>query len=127
MKIIHWTWEFPQTLLGFVWLLILKISGDVLSTITDRQGIVVVTYLGTRGVSLGMYAFCGATNLSYSRIEHECGHCLQSMILGPLYLLVIGLPSLMWNILKRMGCFKETNYYSFYTEKWADSLGNVNR
>lgn len=61
-------------------------------------------------------------------VKHEYGHTRQSKMLGPLYLLVIGLPSIIW-----AGCFdkyREKNnvsYYSFYTESWADKLGGVER
>lgn len=33
---------------------------------------------------------------SEKTIKHEYGHQLQSYILGPLYLLIIGLPSGLW-------------------------------
>jgi hypothetical protein len=61
-------------------------------------------------------------------IAHEYGHTIQSHKLGLVYLLVIGLPSLIW-----AGCFEKyrkkhgVSYYSFYTEKWADKLGGVER
>ena len=61
-------------------------------------------------------------------LMHEYGHTIQSQKLGPIYLLVIGLPSLIW-----AGCFEtwrikhKKSYYVFYTEKWADKLGGVSR
>lgn len=61
-------------------------------------------------------------------LAHEYGHTIQSYKLGPLYLLVIGLPSIVW-----AGCFKNwrkkhnKDYYSFYTERWADKLTGVER
>ena len=59
---------------------------------------------------------------------HEKGHRIQSKILGPFYLIVIGLPSLIWATLhssvRRLGTI---DYFSFYTEKWADRLGGVKR
>lgn len=61
-------------------------------------------------------------------MAHEYGHTQQSRKLGPLYLLIIGLPSLIW-----AGCFegwrKKHNkpYEWFYTEAWADRLGGVKR
>ena len=60
--------------------------------------------------------------------HHEYGHTLQSRKLGPVYLFVIGLPSIIW-----AGCFKwyrkkyNKSYYSFPTESWADKLGGVER
>ena len=50
------------------------------------------------------------------------------MYLGWLYLFVIGIPSLAWAILYGTIIKPSTNgYYKFYTEKWADRLGNVER
>jgi hypothetical protein len=57
-------------------------------------------------------------------VRHEYGHSIQSMVLGPLYLLMIGIPSMVW-----AGCFKnyrkrsKKSYYWFYTESWADRWG----
>ena len=59
-------------------------------------------------------------------VRHEFGHVLQSRMLGPLYLMVIGLPSLLWAWLgDRIAPGK--SYYWFYTERWADRLGEVER
>ena len=60
--------------------------------------------------------------------NHEYGHTIQSNFLGPLFLIIIGLPSIIW-----AGCFDRyrrkhnISYYQFYTEKWADALGGVKR
>ena len=48
-------------------------------------------------MSLGDYLFM-PTNATKESIKHECGHCRQSDILGPLYLIVIGVPSVIHNI-----------------------------
>ncbi len=47
-------------------------------------------------------------------------------LLGPLYLLVIGLPSLLWAALHEKVA-PGRSYYWFYTERWADRLGGVER
>ena len=60
--------------------------------------------------------------------KHEEGHRKQSKMLGPLYLIVIGLPSLIWATLhSTVGRLGAVDYYSFYTERWADRLGGVKR
>ena len=59
-------------------------------------------------------------------MEHEYGHTIQSLILGPLYLIIIGIPSTLWGFLP---CFnikrrsKSISYFSFFTEKWANFFG----
>jgi len=66
-------------------------------------------------------------------IKHEYGHQLQSYILGPLYLLVIGLPSGLWcwfiqdlvNKNRKKKGKPTLSYYWFYTESWANKLGGV--
>ena len=80
-------------------------------------------------VSLGEFIFLAPFDSGEERmLRHEMGHRVQSRMLGWLYLPVIGLPSLVWNI-----CFKRyrerrgVSYYDFYTEKWADRLGGVGR
>ena len=61
-------------------------------------------------------------------IMHEYGHTLQSKMLGPLYLIVIGLPSLIWAWLYGPVIpWSKNGYYVFYTEKWAEKLGEVKR
>ena len=64
-------------------------------------------------------------------IRHEgIGHPRQSRMLGPLYLLVIGLPSLLHAAFNGvLNCCDRhpEGYYHFYTEKWADRLGGVKR
>ncbi len=58
-------------------------------------------------------------------LVHEYGHTIQSLMLGPLYLPVIGLPSALWAQLPR--CQRKwrgnMSYFSFYTEKSANYLG----
>ena len=57
-------------------------------------------------------------------LSHEYGHTIQSYILGPLYLLVIGLPSILWcGWISNWKCNQDKSYYWFYSEKWATYLG----
>ena len=87
------------------------------------HGAVVTEWSFHGSVSLGLFVF-----LSKGRedvLPHEFGHSIQSLILGPLYLLVIGLPSIIWaglpaceNIRRK----RRISYYDFYTECWANRL-----
>ena len=57
-----------------------------------------------------------------SLLSHEYGHCLQSVMLGPLYLVVVGLPSFVWaNVIYHR--IEGVKYTWFYTESWANYLG----
>ncbi|MBQ6655486.1 MAG: hypothetical protein IJM79_08195 [Erysipelotrichaceae bacterium] len=83
------------------------------------------------GVSLGLFAFVPHGPNKEVRehlVRHEYGHSIQSMILGPLYLPLIGIPSVLWNNLKFMQNYRENReiaYESFYTERWANRLGKT--
>lgn len=79
------------------------------------------------GISLGQYIIVNQW-MREDDIKHEYGHSIQSRYLGWLYLIVIGLPSLLWAVLYgRVTRQSYNGYYKFYTEKWADKLGGVQR
>lgn len=132
MKIIKkafwFIWGLPQNLLGLAIYLILRRKAAHVSKYKDSR--VLYTHWRHGAMSLGMYIFMfGEYYLNDERTKkHEYGHSIQSKILGPLYLLVIGLPSIIW-----AGLFDEwrrkhkKSYYWFYPEKWADKLGGVDR
>jgi hypothetical protein len=82
-------------------------------------------------ISLGIFIFVtvkeGEPHDKYWNRDnsiHEYGHTYQNLILGPLYLFIIGVPSLVWA--QCFNTYREKNkidYYSFYTETWASKLG----
>lgn len=84
------------------------------------------------GISLGWYIFLNPNLHNKTTVKHEYGHSIQSQRLGPLYLFVVGLPSITMNtlsmILYRAGkpAFAR-NYYNRWPESWADTLGGVKR
>ena len=116
----QWTWGFPQSLLGFL----LRMS------LGDRphghyHGCVVTHWEKGGSMSLGMYLFLG-TGADDSVRVHEFGHAVQSAILGPLYLPVIGIPSWLWcnlSVFRKLRKEKEIPYCSFYPESTANWLG----
>lgn len=128
MKIFWFLWGLPQNLIGGLMFLLLKNKSKKIEIYKDST--IVFLKKGRGAVSLGKFIFFfsdyGVNTLK--TIKHEYGHSIQSKILGPLYLIIIGLPSIVW-----AGLFKNyrketgTSYYSFYTEKWADKLGGVER
>lgn len=119
-KILIWIWCFPQMLAGLIFK---KITKSV------KNGNVYKHNCNFGSVSLGTYVFlCPSHWNDENTKRHEFGHTKQSLYLGWLYLIVIGLPSIIW-----CGCFREyrrkhnISYYSFYTEKWADKLAEIER
>ena len=122
MKVLNAIWQLPQNIAGYIVLKVTKAYPGC-----AYKDAVVFPWYRKDGISLGKYIFVPPTvDLDY--VKHEYGHTIQSKRLGWLYLFVIGIPSIVW-----AGCFKSyrkkhnVSYYSFYTEKWADKLGGVER
>lgn len=119
--IIQCTWGFPQSLIGFL-LFVFNIRKEhywyrnCLVTLWDSDD----------SCSLGLFVFLSRYAYDSDDVRwHEYGHCIQSLILGPLYLPVIGIPSLLWcNMpsLQKRRLRKNVSYYSFFPEKWANRL-----
>lgn len=126
-KILLTIWQLPQVLVGLFLLALYKKSSKVIYK-DDYETIYSCNITG--GISLGTIILINKYMCTKNTIAHEQGHAKQSRILGWLYLIIIGIPSLIhaW-INNIIGCCdnKSTGYYHFYTEKWADKLSNVKR
>lgn len=110
--------QLPQNILGLLFLLFIK-GGERVSV----DGIAFYHAKGFHGgISLGKYIILG--EYCKKSVKHEYGHCRQSQMLGWLYLIVVGLPSILHAAFCRC---KRHSYYSFFTERWADKLGGVDR
>ena len=120
--VLLYVWQLPQNLVGLFVRLIY--TGEVRHTVAGIQFWYCKSFSG--GISLGNMVMIGS---KYElTVKHEYGHQIQSKILGPLYLLVIGIPSIVWaglygSVIK----YTCNGYYKFYTESWADKLGKVKR
>lgn len=129
------TWGVLQTLLGLLVFIV---------HIQDRHfvyhGAVVTEWMSKSSVSLGMFVFVTKEPYFYEKLKseytmeelsqrllvHEYGHTIQSLILGPLYLILIGIPSTLWSFLP--SCYEKRknggiSYFSFCVERWANALG----
>lgn len=122
-KIVLFIWQMPQEFVGW-FLLVIYLRQQRVTKVQPFNSSVVFRIKGFRGgLSLGRYIF--VPRLDYTLICHEYGHSRQSKFLGWLYLVLIGLPSVLWYSFYRDSWKK--SYYWFYTEKWADFLGGVKR
>ena len=132
MDIFLWTWCLPQTLMGYLMYKKYIRKGLALGTKKYKLGTILIreTKLGG-GRSLGKYVFTydyterKSSNkwkeAAQERMDrHEFGHVLQSYMFGPLYLLIIGLPSITMETLTKMKILKKENYYKRWPENWAD-------
>lgn len=135
--LIQLTWGLPQTLVGLAlylyWL-------PRARTRRLYHGAIVTEWTTGGGISLGLFIFVSEKASRYQvdgRIlteaeskagvrVHEYGHCIQSLLLGPVYLIAVGLPSYLWaNLpaLRRYRREKGVSYYAVYPERWANRLG----
>jgi len=114
------TWGAAQTLLGLAFFL-----GNLRAPHEWHHGAVATYWKYPSGLSLGLFIFMPEDKRE-RLLPHEYGHTVQSLLLGPLYLLVIALPSVVWarsKYFQRKRREKNTSYYAFYTERWADAWG----
>lgn len=133
LRILTEVWQLPQHIIAYI---IMLVKHKSIKQMTNDDGILyyLVDNLFNSGISLGNYIFLDSNGYyDYKTIKHEHGHQIQSLMLGPLYLIVIGLPSITGNIINRITRMYFRKYYdpNFYYkqpwEAWADRLGGVER
>ena len=133
--LVQCTWGILQSTLGlFIFLLHIR------SRHYFYHGAVITEWNDKSSVSLGMFVFLTKEPYFYDKLKneytmeelsrrllvHEYGHTIQSLILGPLYLIVVGIPSTLWGFLPSFNRKRKNeglSYFSFFTEKWANYLG----
>ena len=130
--VLFYLWQFTfgitQNIMGLAMLAVCKMDGaesewyhHALITYTDKKNF--------GGVSLGMFIFINKNRTGSQRHDtkiHEYGHTVQTMILGPLWLFVIAIPSVIWCntpyfINKRKA--ENISYYWLYCEGWSNLCG----
>ena len=125
LNIIKWIllfiWQIPQNLVA---LCMLPFMGQItLRCIKRCSWCLICSSMEYRGsISLGNFVLLGSN--SDTTCAHELGHIKDSHLFGPLYLFIIGLPSIIWagfNIYKKKG----VSYYSLYTESRANKNSHL--
>jgi hypothetical protein len=125
-------WELPQNLLGFIVFLIMKGRKKIVTTEKEAHRLFIETT--NTGVSLGWFVFWTPAGNRFQYLTNDCrmhesGHALQSVKFGPLYLIIVGIPSLSrvayskWYYRKYRRGWK--NYFNGFPENRADKLGGV--
>lgn len=131
----QFTWGIVQSLLGFMMFLL-----HIKDKHYTYHGAIITQWKNKSSVSLGAFVFITSTpyfsekyrnkisekELSQRLLVHEYGHTIQSLILGPIYLLIIGIPSTIWGFLPSLNKKrreKRISYFSFFTEKNANYFG----
>ncbi len=120
--LIQCTWGLLQTAAGLaVFLAMLKRPHKMYRCCVDtRWGL-------AKGLSLGLFIFTPDKNAGIAnKIRvHEYGHCIQSLVLGPFYL-ILGLISIIWNVLPYFTDLrrkKKLPYTACFVESWASRWG----
>lgn len=126
-------WELPQNLLGAANLFAQRRAGNVRDVRRER-GRTMIELVGDGAVSLGQFVFFGTRDNRYVPVghenrNHEYGHSIQSRALGPLYLPLVGVPSVA-RVVYAMAYRTVTGerwsgYYEGWPERSADRLGGV--
>lgn len=136
-NVVLYIWQLPQNLLGLFLILFYRPDEKIR---LDNGNLVYFSTKMPGGISLGMYSIVNKYYLialggnkeivkNLDVVKHEgLGHGTQSRYLGPLYLFVIGLPSIIWaSIYGSLIPYTHNGYYVFFTERWADKLAGVIR
>lgn len=125
-EILKFIWQLPQNVIGLI--VIKATNAKKRAKFFDDK--IIPYYVASRlkkhwwGVSLGKYIIISDDMYtSEYTIRHEYGHQRQSLYLGWLYLILIGLPSAIGNIVTRNFTI---NYYRLPWEWWANKLGGLN-
>lgn len=120
--LLQFTWGLPVNLAGL--LLFLCCRGSRRETFHNS----VVTCLpgDFGGLSLGVFIFLSVQNANERRrlCVHEYGHTVQCLFLGPLYWLLVVLPSAVWyHFFSGYRKRRQTPYDALYCERWATAWG----
>lgn len=111
-------WQLPQNIVALIMLPFLGIKKQIKC---ENRCYAFECSKMNGGISLGNFIFLSKKSAKREAvILHEYGHAKQSRMLGWLYLIIIGLPSLANAVIGFTDC-----YYSWYTESWANKLMGV--
>lgn len=106
-------WQLPQNIVA---LIMMPFLGKLTPIAKNKWS---CAYRGEKmsgGISLGSFIFLSPYSAGReTSVRHEFGHAVDSRLFGPLYLLIIGLPSLLNAAFGFTEC-----YFDFYTERRAN-------
>ena len=122
-NLILFIWQLPQHIVAIIYFGYLVMMCKDLGVDSRYKQATVIPCIMRGAVTLGNYVFVGLNSEYRKTVKHELGHTIQSKILGPLYLIVIGIPSITYCGLRRIfPSLRKKNYYNFYTERTANYL-----
>lgn len=122
-NLILFIWQLPQHIVAIIYFGYLVMMCKDLGVDSRYKQATVIPCIMRGAVTLGNYVFVGLNSEYRKTVKHELGHTIQSKILGPLYLIVIGIPSITYCGLRRLfPSLRKKNYYDFFSEKSANYL-----
>lgn len=122
-NLILFIWQLPQHIVALIYFGYLVMMCKDLGVDSRYKQAIVIPCVMRGAITLGNYVFVGLNSEYKETVKHELGHTIQSKILGPLYLIIIGIPSITYCGLRRLfPSLRKKNCYDFYTEKWANNL-----
>ena len=122
--LVQCTWGALQTLIGLGFFIAnRKCSHRMYRGCIDTQ------WNHTGGLSLGLFIFTPKDSQSNAHLirVHEYGHCIQSLLLGPL-MLFVGVISVIWGNLPyfaKLRREKGVPYTACFVEAWASRWGEM--
>ncbi len=125
--VVQWTWCLPVNIVGGIAYLICTM---VLKYPHQKFGYANIVYVpwNQGALSMGLFIFARDNHESkewtYNTRIHEYGHTWQCLLLGPLYYVVIAIPSAIWcNCFQKYREKNNVSYYKLYCESWANKWG----
>ncbi len=125
--LIQWTWGLPVNVVGGIAYLI---YAKIKKYPTGKFGYANIVYMpwNAGGLSMGLFIFMKdkhqKPDWQYNTRIHEYGHTWQCLLLGPLYYIVVALPSVVWcNVFQKYREKNNVSYYKLYCESWANAWG----
>lgn len=135
-RIFHWiywllqfSWGIDQNVIGLFWVMILLIRNPQRERMFYHGAFVIDWDDPISCMGLGMFIFIHDFSDPQLKpiLRHEYGHTIQSLLLGPLFLFVIALPSLLWARNKNFIQYRQKHHIAYdwlYCERWANHLAN---
>ena len=124
---VQWTWGLPVNIIGGIAFLICT---KIRKRRWQHFGYAYMVYLpwNAGGLSMGLFIFMkdqhSSKKWTYNTRIHEYGHTWQCLLLGPLYYIVVAIPSMIWcNLLGGYRKKHNISYYKLYCEGWANAFG----
>ena len=125
--LIQWTWGLPVNIVGGIAYIICT---KILKHPHSKFGYANIVYLpwNAGGLSMGLFIFVRDEKEKeewlYNVRIHEYGHTWQCLLLGPLYYLIVAIPSVIWcNCFAKYREKNNVSYYKLYCEAWANVWG----